>query len=40
MKVNIQSYIPQGPLQEFPYIARTPNFIALPRETFLQFISA
>ena len=25
--------------REFPYIARTPNFIALPRETFLQFIS-
>lgn len=26
--------------QQFPFIARTPNFIALPRETFLQFISS
>jgi AraC-like DNA-binding protein len=25
--------------QQFPFIAHTPNFIALPRETFLQFIS-
>lgn len=25
--------------QQFPFIAKTPNFIALPRETFLQFIS-
>jgi AraC-like DNA-binding protein len=25
--------------QEYPFIARTPNFIALPQETFLQFIS-
>ena len=25
--------------RQFPYIAQTPNFIALPRETFLQFIS-
>lgn len=25
--------------RQFPFIARTPNFIALPRETFLQFIS-
>ena len=25
--------------QQYPFIARTPNFIALPRETFLQFIS-
>lgn len=24
---------------QYPFIARTPNFIALPRETFLQFIS-
>lgn len=27
-------------VQQFPFIAQTPNFIALPRETFLQFISA
>lgn len=26
--------------QQFPFIAQTPNFIALPRETFLQFVSA
>src|SRR5581483_7964633 len=26
--------------QQFPFIAQTPNFIALPRETFLQFIVA
>ncbi|MBS1659655.1 MAG: hypothetical protein JST68_01255 [Bacteroidetes bacterium] len=26
-------------VQQFPFIAQTPNFIALPRETFLQFIS-
>ena len=25
--------------RQFPFIAQTPNFIALPRETFLQFIS-
>lgn len=25
--------------RQFPFIAHTPNFIALPRETFLQFIS-
>jgi AraC-like DNA-binding protein len=25
--------------QQYPFIARTPNFIALPRETFIQFIS-
>jgi AraC-like DNA-binding protein len=25
--------------RQFPFIAKTPNFIALPRETFLQFIS-
>ncbi len=25
--------------QQFPFITKTPNFIALPRETFLQFIS-
>ncbi|HEY6900577.1 MAG TPA: hypothetical protein VI233_08040 [Puia sp.] len=27
-------------VQQFPFIAWTPNFIALPRETFLQFISS
>ena len=25
--------------RQYPFIARTPNFIALPRETFLQFIT-
>ncbi len=25
--------------RQFPFIAKTPNFIAIPRETFLQFIS-
>ena len=25
--------------QHFPFIRHTPNFIALPQETFLQFIS-